>query len=307
MLKSFAVGIVIQNRWSLTKQTLTSLSFSNQDVSTYDLFLIDNGSDEKTNEELKKYLNSVLLPVKNLVCIPKVSIGDAWNLFLSLSRNYTFRIKLDNDVILHDTLAAPKKIIANQSLPSQIDPKAGAPLSGLPITGLGMIKRTNREKTKNHNRFLDHLSELQITANADITALVPVLAGSNFMTCFGRMIRQKWSGAAYVSGGCMMISKKCFDKIGYFNETLPRLIDLEYSQRAMKNAFNLSYHPYYGVLHAGANEPTEESTSVVKLKQQQAMKILEQDPIECYASSRWKKVIHKIEKACLKNRVMTLR
>ncbi len=308
MQKQHAVGIVIQNRWSLTKQTLTSLSFSDQDAATYDLFLIDNGSTEETKKELKKCLNSSMLPVKNLVCIPEVPIGDAWNLFLALSRNYDFRTKLDNDLILHDTITPPpKKVAPNQSTPAQADPMAGAPLSGKPITGLGMTNRKCPRKVVKHNRFLDHLVTLQTTNNADITALVSIDPGSNFMASFQRAIRQTWSGAAYISGGCMMISKKCFDKLGYFNEILPRGIDLEYSQRAMKNAFNVSYHPYYGVFHAGAKNPTEKNGSIVSLKQQQAMKILADAPIECHASSRWETAIYKIEEACQKNLIMTLR
>lgn len=299
-----------KNRWELTKQTLDSLFFSDQDKSAYDLFIIDNGSDTANIRNLKDYIKSCALPVKNVISLPETRLSEAWNLFLALARNYEYRVKMDNDVILKGSLLSiPPKLPPGASNPFAHGTNPGAIPTGPHIMGAGMshsiMDRRRFRKQQSHSRFLEHLTTFSKDSQVDIVSLLPVSPGYTFVSMFNAAINKKWNGLSFLLGGCVFITRKCFEKIGYFHEELPCRLDIEYSQRAIRNGFNIGYHPSYFITHSGSSTNTE-SDIQRKFKNQEAISIEQSNPIEVYADSKWKNVVYDIEEACRKDTIIHL-
>lgn len=315
MQKRYAIGIVIRDRWDLTQNTFNGLFYSDQDKSTYDLYLIDNGSSEETNLKIKQYVKSGLLPVKNLIVTPELSISKAWNLFLCLAKDYEYRVKFDNDIVLHNTIVPRSEkaftIQKNVSMPNHVDPSAGSPKSHSVINGIGLSNKSKAKRdmikhNMNHSSFLEHMYDFSFENNVDLVALVPVSPNENFGKMHDAVIRVKRGGIPYLFGSCMMITKKAFDTLGYFDERLPRRIDIEYSQRAIRNNLNIGYHPFYGVAHIGAGKSTESRDQIEQKYQHANMIEINEPKIETKADSQWEKVIMSIQKQCAKNKVLCL-
>lgn len=310
-MKTYAVGIMVKNRWELTKQTLDSLFHSDQDKNTYDLFIIDNGSDAPNVRNLKDYAKYCGLPIKNIISIPETTLSEAWNLFLALARNYEYRVKMDNDVILKETLPVitPKKPTgAPNPLDYGTNPGSiptGPPVMGAGVPQIAMNRRRLTKKLQSHSRFLDHMTEFSKNNQVDVVSLLPVSPTQTFVSMFNAAIRKTWTGLPFLCGGCVMISRPCFEKIGYFHEKLPVRLDIEYSQRAIRNGLNIGYHPYYFITHIGANSHTETNTQR-KSKNQDAIAVEQSSPIETYANSKWEKVVYDIENACIKDTILHL-
>lgn len=307
--------MVIKDRPELTIAALNSIYFSGQPSDSYDLFLIDNGSNPSSIDKLKQHMGSSPLAVKNLICMPEVSIGEAWNLFLALSRHYEYRTKVDNDLVLAGTLV-PQVPKERDKKPKTPPPNAedygsnpGAIPSLPPLTGIGgAAKASARRKAlveSQHTKFLQHLENFGRENSADLVSLITVSPKKAFIGELNAAVAQQWKGLPYLTGGCMMISKKCFDTLGYFHEKMPRRIDIEYSQRAIKNMLNIGYHPYYYAHHSGAGQSTEPH-QVVAMKQQKSLLIEDNEPIQAYGNSVWEDAVGSIEDACLSNRILNL-
>lgn len=294
--KSFAVGIVIRDRWVLTFQTLMSLYNSEQKTDTYDLFLIDNGSSPDSVANLKDWIKSSVLPVKNAYFMSEMSISQAWNLFLAMTKEYEYRVKMDNDVVILGTAS------------SFIVPK-GSDRSGMMYftpDASNRVLNNKRKRVKMSSRFLDHLQDRYKTTQAEIISLVPVTPGDTFNSMHGEVYRARYKGLPYLFGACMLITKKCFDTIGYFDERLPRRIDIEYSQRAIRNNINIAYHDQFWVYHIGARNSTELKEDK-DFKYQEAMRIDDQLPkIESYSESKWEKILPSIHKVSSSNVIVNI-
>lgn len=292
-MKRFAVGVVIKDRWDLTESTLQSVFYSDQPKDSFDLFLIDNGSCSNTKSALRKFVYSGLLPVKNLICIPEVSIPKAWNLFLVLSSQYDYRIKLDNDVVFNNTIVPAgkrPKPRARQSLPGEVDPMRGAPRSASIIKGMGQSRRrkiADDNTLRRDSCFLEHMLEFHEEYNVDLVALTPVSPKESFGNMYQTVTAARFDDRPFLFGACMFITKRAFDTLGYFDERLPRRIDIEYTQRAIRNKLNIGYHPYYGVTHIGAANSTESRQEIDK-KYLLAEQVQREEPaITDFADSEW--------------------
>lgn len=308
-MRKCCIGIVVCNRWNLTKHTLNSLYYSEQNKNDYDLILINNGSDEFTSKNLKKYVESGLLPIKNLISIKSVSVSEAWNLFLSISRDYEYRIKMDNDVVLNKTIVAsseqPFSVKAN-SPQMAVNPLMGAPRSASVVKSAG-AKIRKKSSNLNHSRFLEHLISFSEKNDCDLVSLVPVSPQETFHKMYSAVISLKRNGLPYLFGACMMINQKAFNTIKYFDERLPRRIDIEYSQRALRNGLNIGYHPFYGVTHIGARKSTE-SPDIIEMKYSRANEIENKEqPIQKEATSIWDSATYTIQKSCLRNNILYIK
>ena len=103
MNREYAVGILVKNRPELTEKTLLSLFYADQPPTSYDLYIIDNGSSQRNLNELKEWVGSSVLRTKNMFCLSGYSIPQAWNLFLMATKDYSFRTLMDNDMVLYNT------------------------------------------------------------------------------------------------------------------------------------------------------------------------------------------------------------
>lgn len=313
MLKEFCVGIVVRNRIELTESTLMSMYYSDQPKSSYDVIIINNGSDEKTSKSLNNYVKSGFLPVKNLIHIPEISVSKAWNLFLSMSKDYNYRIKYDNDLILQNTINPTNREFSKvgrteTSSPADADPLAGAPRSVGIIKG--HIHRPKKQKDaaiKVHSCFLDHMKEFATQNNVSLTSLVPISPNETFTRMYHAVLTARRNKMPYLFGACMMVDKKSFDLLGYFDERLPRRIDIEYSQRAIRNKLNIGYHPFYGVVHIGTGNSTE-SKAEIQEKYNQANEIERTvAPIDQFCSSKWSDKSDKIIEKASKYKILNLK
>lgn len=312
-MKTCAIGLMTKNRFDLTKQTLDSLFYTDQDKSSYDIFIIDNGSDTANLRNVKDYIKASALPVKNFISIPDTRLSVAWNLFFALARNYEYRIKLDNDIVFKGSLVVMSNTKMSPAMPTPFTAggtNPGAIPTGPPILGAGMSYASiNRRKERNqmqaHSRFLDHMKSFAKENQVDLVSLLPVPGGQTFVNMFNAAITKKWNGFSFLLGGCVFITRKCFEKIGYFHEELPCRLDIEYSQRAIRNGFNIGYHPYYHVTHIGHGNNTESDTQR-KFKNQEAISIEQSHTIETFSESKWQSAIYDIEDACRKNTILHL-
>jgi len=141
--------------------------------------------------------------------------------------------------------------------------------------------------------------------NVDIAGLVPVIPSQTFASIHSEFIHARVNSQPYLCGSCMMITKKVFDTIGYFDERLSRCSDVEYSQRALRHGFNIGYHPVYGVTHIGFGNNTKDSKTI----EQEAIvsrQIMTDTPIEKFANSAWEPYCDKIRSASTKNTVLRM-
>jgi hypothetical protein len=307
--KASAVGLLIKDRIDLTLLTLDSLFYTEQDKQSYDLYLISNGSSDETNNKLKEWIKSGRIPVKNMVCTRSFSIAEAWNLFLALTKNYDYRIKLENDMVFFNTPVSTK-IEEKQ----KINSKGG--LSESPIfTGVnpGAVRNASivtgaksgipAKKPAPHSQFIEHLISFSKKYNVGLSSFLPVQPGQPMSTAQKYFGNLKYKDHPYVVGGCSLITKECFDRIGYLDERLPRRVDIEYSQRAIRQNINVGYHDLYYVFHTGASQPTDSDRQE---KIQMAMHIADtQEPVSC-GSTKWTEVIKKINKQCFQYTIVNV-
>lgn len=324
-MKKHAVGIVCRNRANLTNQTLMGLLYSDQPKGDYDLFLIDNGSDDQTREELKSFVAGGLLPVKNLYSFAtETSIPHAWNLFLALTQKYEYRTKLDNDMVMLRTVTPSSKPKRHGGVPEEhpdsVDPLGGAPRSGAIIGGVnsltsriqrpaGSIYATNDDTSRfnqAHSKFLDHMEYFGTENAIDLMAFVPVPPQQIFQEASNAAHNNQVNGRSFLAGGCIMINKRAFDSLGYFDENIPRRIDVEYSQRAIKNGLNLGYHPHYWAVHIGVGMDTED-TAAKQIKTEQANAMLNHDLPAGRRPSKWENTVYKVISASKNNKIVNLK
>ncbi len=325
-----AVGILVRDRWDLTHQTLMSLYYTDQPKDSYDVFIVDNASSENdTIDELKKFVASGLLPIKNAYFLPThMAISQAWNLFLGMTQNYDQRVILDNDVAFLRTVSPPSTTDVKrdvhgipESSPEQVDPLAGAPRSGAVIGGVNSItSRLQRPSAgiyarnegvpssidDKSSRFLDHLSGFSRENDVDIVSLVPVPPRHVFSGMYDKAINNQFNGRPFLTGGCMLISKRAFDTLGFFDERLDRRIDIEYTQRAIRNHMNIGYHPSYWVVHLGADQVTEGQDQYTTKMAQATSALQTMQLHSTHVSSMWDGVLYQIKSASKKNVVVNI-
>lgn len=315
MSRMHAVGIVVRDRWDLTYGTLNSLYYADQDKSSYDLYVIDNGSSPEIRAELKNWLSGDLIPFRNLIVLKQgVSIPDAWNLFLGITKDYPYRTKLDNDLVF---LGTPSVNVEPEPPSAQIpdvQPDAGVNPGAIPSASIiksagqwvAARHRKMQAKRASHSRFLDHMTEFRERLNADLVALAPVTPGVPFQNTYGKLLQRQENGMPYLVGGCMMISQTVFNTIGYFDEYLPREIDIDYSQRAIEAGYNIGYHDYYWAVHFGNKYPTEGPDMKSQRIQQAKQLIQMRGRHQGFNGCKWLSVIDAIRSEMNTNRVVNL-
>ncbi len=310
-----AVGMVIKDRWNLTYKTLMSLYYCDQSPNAYDLYLIDNGSSKENVRNLREFLDTNLLPARNVIFLKEMSISQAWNLFLGLSKNYQFRTKVDNDIVFYNTpnvqVASPLTDNQKFKIPRHSAPTGSVNPGAIPnasiVKGANAKSKNRPGISKAHSQFLVHLEEYYRShePRPEIVSLLPVTPGETFQSMMGEVIRKASVGVPYLFGACMMISKACFDKLGYFDERLARRIDVEYTQRAVRNGFRIGYHDSFWALHAGARESTE-TAEVRTHNYAVATRIQEDSPIETFATSGWEAALSSLMQKAHKNKFLNI-
>ena len=328
MNKKHAVGILVCGRYSLTEMVLMSLYYSDQSKDDYDLFLIDNASDRETQQELRAFCGNGMLPIRNLFILPvQASISQAWNLFLAVTQDYEYRTKIDNDMVMLGTVTPPSKPKKRggvpESHPDEVDPLGGAPRS-VSIVG-GVNSPVSRLQTRSssiyggtapndgldsggkHSRFLDHLEGCAKEFNTDLTALAPIGPKSVFPAVLDALNKQSFEGRPFLLGAFMMISRRAFETLGYFDERLPRRESIEYSQRAIKSRLFVAYHPEYWAVHIGQNKDTVD-VSLTETQESFAIRVMQEQPLSSpKASSVWTKVSRRILDSASKNKIVNLK
>ncbi len=107
----------------------------------------------------------------------------------------------------------------------------------------------------------------------------------------------RWRNGQVLHGGCMAITKDTFDKIGYFEDTLPCHVDWEYSQRAMAAGINIGYTPHYCVIHLGESQPTMSPPVKQQSEMQSSIVAQKLELNRGFVHSKWESVASKVAKA----------
>lgn len=315
MYKKYCICIVTKDRWNFTKACLDSLYFCSQPKDSYDVVIVDNGSNSDNLTRLRQWAESGDLPLKNLLCIKSVPLPVAYNLAFMMCEDYEYRMKLDNDIVLHST---PMEVV------KPVDKKA-AKLKRNPIDDcvephkiIGAVASYTigahpKPKMKRRGRgamsassFLDMLEEFSVESNIGITALVPTEPTRPAALKYKECLNLQERGMSYLMGGCMMVNKATFDTLGYFDESIPRRIDVEYTQRALMSGFNIGYHPHYWTQHLGANVDTDSPPEKQKAIMQ-ANSILNQPRNATRQTTRWSSAKDQILRAAADNLIVQLK
>lgn len=309
-MKKHCVGIVVRDRWNLTQKTLQSLYHTDQLKDSYDLFIIDNGSDPVISNDLKEWTLSAIVPVKNLIKTKPLPIAAAWNLFLALTTQYQFRTKLDNDLIFANTPVAAKPFErSGPGLPHGASPgDAGTNPGAVQVASfqVGAGVKVKQKAHKGHTCFLQHIEDAVTELGLGVCAIPTVSVGRALVDEMPVLGAKKWRNASLLVGGCMSITKKAFDRLGYFDERLPCHIDWEYSQRAMGAGINIGYTPDYCVIHLGETNPTC-SPSVIQEQELTAKMIGSQIEFKRdFVHTKWEKVLSRIATAAAKSSIVNL-
>jgi hypothetical protein len=309
-MRKHALGIVVKDRWYLTQKTLQSLYHTDQIKDSYDLFIIDNGSDPIVSNDLKEWTQSAIVPVKNLIKTKSLPIAAAWNLFLSITTDYYFRTKLDNDLIFANTPVAAKPFERSErGLPHGAGPgdagtNPGAPKVASFVVGAGVQVKNKTDKS--HTCFLKHIEESMSESNLGVCAIPAIPVGRTLVDAMPVLGAMKWRDNPLLVGGCMGITKKTFEQLGYFDETLPCHIDWEYSQRAMGAGINVGYTQDYCVIHLGETNPTGTPSEVQKNDLTANMIGSQIGFKREFVPSKWEQVLPKIQKAITKSNIVNL-
>jgi hypothetical protein len=310
MRKKHALGIVVKDRWPFTYATLNSVHYSDQNEDDFDLFIIDNGSDRNNLYQLKKWLSGGLLDFKNLICLSSpLPIPDVWNIFLSISQEYEYRTKLDNDIVFLGTPVIQWDAPIPKTKGELHYPKAedygtnpGAVQNASIVTGAHAMKGPRQSQESLHSCFLQHFEDYHVISNAEMVSLVPITPGASFPDTIQNLAQTQINGYSYLVGGCTSITKRCFKTLGYFDERLPRRIDLEYSQRALLAGLNIGYHDKYYVSHVGARTPTD---SDGQSKRSIADNIIQKGRKK-HCSSKWADIAGQIAQSLNENKIINL-
>lgn len=311
-MKSLALGIVVKDKPDLTALLLQSIYLSQEPKSNYEVFVIDNASNDETRELLKESIQTNLLPYKNIYFVKnEYSLSRIWNLFLCISQQYAYRMCMNNDVVLAHTLppsTKKKKSPIEESSPAQADPLAGAPRSSsivgagsAALTPVAPILKQSRKSQRNSSQFFTLMKNFSAEYNVDIVSLVPVIENENFRISWNRHIAYTLNNLPYIVGGCMLITKKAFDTLGYFDERLAENIDIEYTHRAIKQGINIGYHPEFWIISRGTQ------TAIDRHKKDQALNIILNSPLRGKNESDWDKIIWKILSTSKKRKIIQLK
>lgn len=309
-MRKHALGIVVRNRFELTQKTFQSLYHTDQLKDSYDLFIIDNGSDPAVAADLKQWIQSALVPVKNLIRTKNIPIAAAWNLFLALTTEYPFRTKLDNDLIFANTPVADKPFersgrgLPHSASPGDAGTNPGAPQVASFVVGAGA--KIQKKSQRGGTCFLQHIEDAVATSGLGVCAIPTVSMGITLADAMPALGNKRWRNAQLLVGGCMCITKKTYERLGYFDERLPCHIDWEYSQRAMGAGINIGYTPEYCVIHLGEGNPTC-LPSVVQERDLAAKMIGSQIEFKReFVHSKWEKVISRIRKSAARSSIVNL-
>ena len=311
-MKKYAIGMLTHNRWKFTKQSLYSLYYNAQPKDDYDLYIIDSSDDHGDAASLEAFVKSNLLPVKNVFYVPsELNIAQKANLFLCFAAKmgYEYMVKMDNDVVLKGALSgnlpAAGRNITNGGWTLPIG-RGGEPAGGPPITGMGAAHNIkSREKSKPHNRFLDHMAQFSKEFSVPMVSLVPVTPGQSFSSMWESVVQASFKGQPFLFGSLMMLSKECQKTIGFFNEFLPRQVDIEISQRLLRSGHNIGYHPFFHMVHIGATQSTE-TPAVLDKKYEESKRLQNLNPLEGFVDTMWSKSINLIIRRMNANKFITI-
>jgi hypothetical protein len=304
--KQFAVGVLVRDRIDLTLKTLKSLYHTDQDKDDYDLYILDNGSSPETVAGLKKWISGNYIPVKNMICMPSLSIGQAWNIFLLATEEYEYKVKVDNDIVFHGTpvpLTVDKPYehteIGETPLVAGVNPGA-IPNASVVIGG---NKRPSRRPQLQHSHFLDYLSSFSKQYKVDMVSLLALGPGEIFSTAMNQAAQRKYKNTAFIKHGCTLMTKKLINEIGYFDEQINSMVDVELSQRALKKGVNIGYHDSYWVYHTGFATPT---CADIQRQKQEAMHVLDVRSPVIHSDTKWSNAQKAIIKEAKKHKIVNL-
>lgn len=238
MLKKFAFGLIFNDSFEIVK-SLDSFVGS-LDSKLYDLFIIGNNLSDKKKNIVKTYFNKNLLPIKNIIFCDKSSLSDIYNILLDVSLDYQYLLKTTENIsFLNYEVATLKK---PEKTPDQYGTNPGC------VTSVSFVKGVSHApkvaKKTNVGNILAYIDKYQKQNNLGICSI----ASNNYSLPTASIVpaleTRKYAGMPFVSNGIICIDRYVAEKNGYYNDKInDNCLDVEYSQRALKNGINIGYFP----------------------------------------------------------------
>lgn len=302
--KKHAVGIICNSPWEMTEQTLRTIVLADESKDNYDLYIIDNTANSEHMSNMKEWVRSQTMPVAGLISLTKnIYLSKAANLFLNLTQEYDFRTYVASGIAFTNMPPVSKKAVkTSDANVARMLRNPGAPQSVSILRGAG---HKPDKKVVMPTKFLEHMESDIKKKNTGIMALVSIPQGHMFRQMWQVVHARTWRGHPCITGRCWMITKSCFDKIGYFDERLPAFIDFEYSQRAMSNGINVGYVYNYWVTDYSSKLVESENNQRNELLAGQALMMdngVKQDKLE----TQWKDVQARIRKQLATSKILTM-
>ena len=154
MHKIYAVGILDQGNWELTKTTLDSVLASQQVKQSYDLYVLTISDDEYVKTAIRLACSDVDCKI---LFLDKTKPSVAWNLFLSLTQDYEYRAIINSGIVIED--ASPREQFTPLGMTSGANP--GAPRNAsIPTGSHRSVTLKRKAEAKNTTKFLEYQKRL---------------------------------------------------------------------------------------------------------------------------------------------------
>lgn len=227
MTKKPLVGIIILHfgKLEVTKDCLDSLIKIDDKAFNYKVIVIDNSLNKNIQQIIKRHaaVDKILIPEKNL----GFAGGNNLGIKQCIEWNCDYILFLNNDTVVESHfLKALIKVISN---------------SNFDIAG-PVIEHQFRKKT-----YYDHGGVINWKKGQ------PGHINKTTYSTNQNLIQRD-----FVSGCCMLVSRKLINKIGGFNESyFLYLEDVELCLRAQKQGFKVALVPSSKIFHKGSQSSTE--------------------------------------------------
>lgn len=236
-MKKFAFSLVLFEEYHIEKSLNSFIGNLNQ--SLYDLFIIGYDLSDNSKKIIKNYYRKKLLPIKNVIFFDKANLADVYNVILDSTSDYEYLLKTSENVsFLNYDIASYKK-------PSKTPDQYGANPGAVKVASFTMGSRQASPVRKKTNiGVLEYIDKYQKEHNIGICSIASNDYGLPFGSIVPALQLRKYMGMPFVSNGIISAKHYVFEKNGYYNDKIDSsCLDIEYSQRAVKNGINIGYFP----------------------------------------------------------------
>ena len=236
-MKKIAIIVLNWKQPKLTIETITSLLKIKHDSFDYEIILVDNGSpDDSIKIFNQEYKNNKLIKILNTKSNLGYAGGNNFGINYALKNNFDFLILLNNDVLVDPNFL--NELLKESNNYDILGPKI--------YFAPGFEFHKDRYQKKDLGKVIWAIGGQMDWNN---------IYGSNIgidqvdQGQFNKIINK----VDFISGCCLMASRKVFEKIGKLDENyFMYLEDVDFCQRAKKAGFKMACIPKSIIWHVNS-------------------------------------------------------